>query len=40
MVEDVGGTIQWAKDKIDAYPKAKRDLGPLLEAVSRASSYS
>ncbi|KAJ7874399.1 hypothetical protein B0H13DRAFT_2057723 [Mycena leptocephala] len=35
MVEDVGGTIQWAKDKIDAYPKAKRDLGPLLEAVSQ-----
>ncbi|KAJ7922494.1 hypothetical protein B0H13DRAFT_1982800 [Mycena leptocephala] len=37
MVEEVGGTIQWARDKLDAYPKAKRDLGPLLEAVSRGT---
>jgi hypothetical protein len=38
MVEEVGGTIEWAKDKLDAFPKAKRDLGPLLDAVSRACS--
>ncbi|KAJ7922490.1 hypothetical protein B0H13DRAFT_1982779 [Mycena leptocephala] len=35
MVEEVGGTIEWAKDKLEAFPKAKRDLGPLLEAVSQ-----
>jgi hypothetical protein len=35
MVEEVAGTIEWAKNKLDAYPKAKKDLGPLLEAVSR-----
>ncbi|KAJ6550120.1 hypothetical protein B0H19DRAFT_1378764 [Mycena capillaripes] len=35
MVEDVGGTIEWAKDKLDSFPKAKRDLGPLLEAMGQ-----
>ena len=32
-MEDVGGTIEWAKGKLDAFPKAKRDLGPLLDAL-------
>ncbi|KAJ7264787.1 hypothetical protein C8J57DRAFT_1436235 [Mycena rebaudengoi] len=36
MVQEVGGTLEWAKDKLDSYPKAKKDLGPLFEAVSRA----
>ncbi|KAJ6527420.1 hypothetical protein B0H19DRAFT_1334744 [Mycena capillaripes] len=35
MVEDVGGTIEWAKDKLDSFPKAKRDLGPLLDALGQ-----
>ncbi|KAJ7606315.1 hypothetical protein B0H17DRAFT_1026212 [Mycena rosella] len=35
LVEEVGGTIEWAKDKLAAYPKAKNDLGPLLDAVSQ-----
>ncbi|KAK7060918.1 hypothetical protein VNI00_000651 [Paramarasmius palmivorus] len=33
MAEEVGGTIEWAKNKLDAYPKAKKDLGPLLDAL-------
>jgi hypothetical protein len=35
MVEEVGGTIEWAKGKIADLPKAKRDLGPLLDALGR-----
>ncbi|KAJ7663415.1 hypothetical protein DFH06DRAFT_348430 [Mycena polygramma] len=35
MVEDVGGTIEWAKDKLDSFPKAKKDLGPLLDAMGQ-----
>ncbi|KAJ7460188.1 hypothetical protein FB451DRAFT_1141292 [Mycena latifolia] len=35
MVEEVGGTIEWAKDKLDSYPKAKKDLGPLLDALGQ-----
>ncbi|KAJ7277897.1 hypothetical protein C8J57DRAFT_1013496, partial [Mycena rebaudengoi] len=35
MVQEVGGTLEWAKDKLDSYPKAKKDLGPLFEAVSQ-----
>ena len=35
MVEDVGGTIEWARDKLDSFPKAKSDLGPLLDALGR-----
>ncbi|KAJ7580251.1 hypothetical protein C8J56DRAFT_795363 [Mycena floridula] len=35
LVAEVGGTIDWAKNKLDAYPKAKKDLGPLLDAVSQ-----
>ncbi|KAJ7580275.1 hypothetical protein C8J56DRAFT_795395 [Mycena floridula] len=35
LVEEVGGTIEWAKDKLDAFPKAKRDLGPLLDALGQ-----
>jgi hypothetical protein len=38
MVEEVGGTIEWAKGKIGNYPKAKRDLGPLLDALGREFS--
>ncbi|ESK94925.1 lea domain protein [Moniliophthora roreri MCA 2997] len=33
MVDEVGGTIEWAKNKLDAFPKAKKDLGPLLDAL-------
>jgi len=35
MVEEVGGTIEWAKDKLENFPKAKRDLGPLLDALGQ-----
>ncbi|KAJ7364811.1 hypothetical protein DFH08DRAFT_277675 [Mycena albidolilacea] len=35
MVQEVGGTIEWAKDKLDSFPKAKRDLGPLLDALGQ-----
>ncbi|KAJ6563893.1 hypothetical protein B0H19DRAFT_1139930 [Mycena capillaripes] len=35
MVQDIGGTIEWAKDKLDSFPKAKRDLGPLLDALGQ-----
>jgi len=35
MVEEVGGTIEWAKNKLDSFPKAKRDLGPLLDALGQ-----
>ncbi|KAF9043532.1 hypothetical protein BDZ89DRAFT_1008921 [Hymenopellis radicata] len=34
LVEEVGGTIEWAKNKLDAFPKAKKDLGPLLDALA------
>lgn len=37
MIQEVGGTLDWAKDKLDSFPKAKKDLGPLLDAVSRTS---
>ncbi|KAJ3753891.1 hypothetical protein EV360DRAFT_74139 [Lentinula raphanica] len=30
MIEEVGGTIEWARDKLDSFPKAKRDLGSLV----------
>ncbi|KAJ6489038.1 hypothetical protein C8R45DRAFT_929732 [Mycena sanguinolenta] len=35
LVQDVGGTIEWARDKLDSFPKAKRDLGPLLDALGQ-----
>lgn len=35
MIENVQGTVNWAKDKLDSFPKAKRDLGPLLDALGR-----
>jgi len=35
LVQDVQGTIDWAKDKLEAFPKAKKDLGPLLEALGQ-----
>ncbi|KAF8241031.1 hypothetical protein L208DRAFT_1420164 [Tricholoma matsutake] len=35
LLEEVGGTVEWAKDKLDSFPKAKRDLGPLLDALSQ-----
>jgi hypothetical protein len=35
MIQEVGGTLDWAKDKLDSFPKAKKDLGPLLDAVSQ-----
>lgn len=35
MVQEVQGTIDWAKDKLAAFPKAKKDLGPLLDALGQ-----
>ncbi|TFK36461.1 hypothetical protein BDQ12DRAFT_755722 [Crucibulum laeve] len=35
MIQEVQGTIDWAKDKLDSFPKAKRDLGPLLDALGQ-----
>ncbi|KAH8832979.1 hypothetical protein DL96DRAFT_1523253 [Flagelloscypha sp. PMI_526] len=35
LIQEVGGTIQWAKDKLDSFPKAKKDLGPLLDALGQ-----
>ncbi|KAJ7580276.1 hypothetical protein C8J56DRAFT_1030149 [Mycena floridula] len=35
LVEEVGGTIEWAKNKLEAFPKAKKDLGPLLDALGQ-----
>jgi len=35
LIEEVGGTIDWAKNKLDGFPKAKRDLGPLLDALGQ-----
>ncbi|KAH9483429.1 hypothetical protein JR316_0002896 [Psilocybe cubensis] len=34
LVEEVQGTVQWAKEKLNNFPKAKRDLGPLLDALT------
>ncbi|KAI0313647.1 hypothetical protein OF83DRAFT_1140435 [Amylostereum chailletii] len=33
LLEDVGGTIEWAKNKLNSFPKAK--LGPLLDALGQ-----
>ncbi|KZP27908.1 hypothetical protein FIBSPDRAFT_927879 [Athelia psychrophila] len=35
MVEEVQGTIDWAKNELEAFPKAKKDLGPLLDALGQ-----
>ncbi|KAJ6489037.1 hypothetical protein C8R45DRAFT_1213608 [Mycena sanguinolenta] len=35
LVQEVGGTIEWARDKLDSFPKAKRDLGPMLDALGQ-----
>jgi len=35
MIEEVGGTIEWARNKLDSFPKAKKDLGPLLDALGQ-----
>ncbi|KAF7782874.1 hypothetical protein Agabi119p4_2250 [Agaricus bisporus var. burnettii] len=35
LVENVQGTIDWAKDKLQSFPKAQRDLGPLLDALGQ-----
>lgn len=35
MVEEVQGTVEWAKNKLDAFPKAKKDLNPLLDALGQ-----
>lgn len=35
LIEEVNGTIDWAKNKLDAFPKAKNDLGPLLDALGQ-----
>jgi hypothetical protein len=39
-MEEVHGTIEWAKDKLDSFPKAKKDLGPLLDALGRTLSFA
>ncbi|KAF8897255.1 hypothetical protein BD779DRAFT_1465488 [Infundibulicybe gibba] len=35
LIQEVHGTIEWAKDKLDSFPKAKKDLGPLLDALGQ-----
>jgi len=35
LLEEVGGTIEWARNKLDSFPKAKKDLGPLLDALGQ-----
>ncbi|KZV66681.1 hypothetical protein PENSPDRAFT_82198 [Peniophora sp. CONT] len=35
LVEQVGGSIDWCKEKLAKFPKAEPDLGPLLEALSQ-----
>jgi len=35
LMTEVHGTIEWAKDKLEAFPKAKKELGPLLDALSQ-----
>ncbi|KAH6916607.1 hypothetical protein BKA70DRAFT_1417390 [Coprinopsis sp. MPI-PUGE-AT-0042] len=35
MIEEVQGTIDWAKGKLENYPKAKKNLGPLLAALGQ-----
>jgi len=35
MIEEVGGTIDWAKNKINSLTKAKTELGPLLDALGQ-----
>lgn len=37
-MQEVQGTIDWAKDKLSSFPKAKKNLGPLLDALGRKSS--
>ncbi|KAL0956055.1 hypothetical protein HGRIS_002225 [Hohenbuehelia grisea] len=38
MMQEVQGTIDWAKDKLESFPKAKKDLGPLLDALGQPLS--
>ena len=38
-MEEVHGTIEWAKDKLDSFPKAKKELGPLLDALGRTPPF-
>ena len=40
LMEEVHGTIEWAKDKLDSFPKAKKDLGPLLDALGRRFPFA
>ncbi|KAF5373201.1 hypothetical protein D9757_010557 [Collybiopsis confluens] len=35
LIEEVGGTIDWARNKLDSFPKAKKNLGPLLDALGQ-----
>lgn len=37
LVEEVGGTIDWAKDKLDAFPKAKKGISTLYHHVVHLS---
>lgn len=38
-MEELHGTIEWAKHHLDAFPEAKKDLGPLLNALGRALTH-
>jgi hypothetical protein len=40
MVDEVASDIDWAKNKLDILPKAKKDLNPLLDAVSHKHLFS
>ncbi|KXN88320.1 hypothetical protein AN958_07465 [Leucoagaricus sp. SymC.cos] len=35
LVGSVQGTVSWAKDKLEAFHRVKKDLGPLLDALGR-----
>ncbi|KAI0093828.1 hypothetical protein BDY19DRAFT_919173 [Irpex rosettiformis] len=35
LVEEVAGGIEYVKGKLDSFPRAKRDLGPLLDALGQ-----
>ncbi|PVF95420.1 cytochrome P450 [Serendipita vermifera] len=35
LIAEVGGTVDWAKNKLDSFPKAKKNVGPLLDALAQ-----
>ena len=34
-MEQVGGSIDWCKEKLAKFPRAEPDLGPLVEAMGK-----